>query len=327
MKFYSRICSNISVALGFIFFLLCPFVVNGSLPLIHRSNGPPHPATPNEVDNLKYYMTLSGNSYCDSVIPHRQWECGNCDRTSNMEIVQVFVTPKYDINAMVVRDDDMKRIISVFRGSKTQKNFDANGDIMLTEYKDQGPLVRVHRGFMKSYEEVAPQILPAVQEQIMKYPGYTVATTGHSLGGALATLHGLDLHELGFDASIYSYASPRMGNIGFAKYSSESGAPYHRITSRRDLYVDCPIQLVNYLGYSHAGEESWIQENDEILVCPNGLETDDCYNSDKGLRDNNNHYDYFDLKNNMDCLYQDTMVMSKAVCSFNQLLELRFLPH
>ena len=105
-----------------ILLLLCSLVVNGALDLLYKTNGPPHVATEQETKDFKYYMTLASNSYCDAVIPRRQWDCPNCGKTSHMEIVQVFVTPEYDINAMVVRDDNLKRIISVFRGMSTIYN-------------------------------------------------------------------------------------------------------------------------------------------------------------------------------------------------------------
>ena len=100
----------------FILLLLCSLLVNANINILRKTNGPPHLATTQETQDLKYYMTLAGNSYCETVIPRRQWDCPNCDKTSDMEIVQVFVTPEYDVHAMVVRDDNLKRIISVFRG-------------------------------------------------------------------------------------------------------------------------------------------------------------------------------------------------------------------
>ncbi|KAI7858352.1 Alpha/Beta hydrolase protein [Circinella umbellata] len=307
-----------------ILLLLCSLVVNGALDLLYKTNGSPHVATEQETKDFKYYMTLASNSYCDAVIPRRQWDCPNCGKTSHMEIVQVFVTPEYDINAMVVRDDNLKRIISVFRGSKTEENFIADGEANPVNYENI-PGALVHSGFYEAYKEVATDIVSVVREQVQQYPDYTLATTGHSLGAAIATLHGLDLYRQDFEVAVYSYAQPRLGNRGFALYAVGSGLPYHRITSRRDLYVDCPIYLLGVLSYVHAGEEAWIQENDEILICPNGLESDDCYNSDNGLRSNDDHYKYFDLENNRECLFQGTTYLGYGICSVNQFLELSFL--
>ena len=117
----------------------CLFTFVTSMPVIDKrqaigndsiSTASNRPATDEEVENLKYYMTLAGNAYCSSVIPDGKWECGNCDRTANMIIVKLFTTPKWDTNAMVVRDDKTKRIISVFRGSVSTKNFQAVRIIM-----------------------------------------------------------------------------------------------------------------------------------------------------------------------------------------------------
>ena len=35
-----------------------------------------------------------------------------------------------------------------------------------------------NEGFYNSYKEVAPEIVPVVQDQMKKYPDYTLASTG-----------------------------------------------------------------------------------------------------------------------------------------------------
>ncbi|KAI9266845.1 Alpha/Beta hydrolase protein [Phascolomyces articulosus] len=243
------------------------------------------PATAEEVESLKYYMTLAGNAYCSTVIPGGKWDCGNCDRTKNMEIVKLFTTPKHDTNAMVVRDDERKRIISVFRGSVSTANFQADMDNVLINYPGaQG--TRVHRGFWNSYNEVSDQIVAVVKQQVEQYPDYSLYSTGHSLGGCTSTLHALDLHQQGFNVTLYSNASPRIGNRAFAEYASKAGFPYYRLTNKRDIFVDYPYRI---LGFIHGGEEYWIQSNNQIVVCPNGLETNDCYNSGFGIENVNDH--------------------------------------
>ncbi|KAG2227689.1 hypothetical protein INT45_004731 [Circinella minor] len=246
------------------------------------------PATSQEVENLKYYMTLAGNAYCQTVIPGGKWECGNCDRTANMEIVKLFTTSKWDTNAMVVRDDETKRIISVFRGSVSSKNFQADMDSVLISYPGAKG-TRVHRGFWNSYDEVAKDIVAVVKQQLEEYPDYSLYSTGHSLGGCTSTLHALDLHQQGFNVTLYSNASPRIGNKAFAEYASKAGFPYYRLTNKRDIFVNYPYKLQ---GFVHGGEEYWIQANDQIVVCPNGVETDYCYNSGRGLTNVDDHLQF-----------------------------------
>lgn len=54
---------------------------------------------------------------------------------------------------------------------------------------------QVHRGFYYAYHksQLRPQVSAEVLRLLAAHPGYSVGVTGHSLGGALASLCGLDL--------------------------------------------------------------------------------------------------------------------------------------
>ena len=104
--------------------LLLPLIIASSmalsvvncLPALNKRQSGTRIATAEEEATQRYYMTLAGNAYCETVIPGGKWECPNCNRTAHMTIVKTFKTSTFDTNAMVVRDDDLKRIIGVFRG-------------------------------------------------------------------------------------------------------------------------------------------------------------------------------------------------------------------
>ncbi|KAI8140910.1 catalysis At the Interface: the anatomy of A conformational change in A triglyceride lipase [Fennellomyces sp. T-0311] len=254
-------------------------------------------ATAAEETLQRYYMTLAGNAYCPTVIPGGVWNCPNCHRTDHIEIIQTFTTPEHDTNAMVVRDDDLKRIVAVFRGSASSENWAANLDAVLTNYP-HALTARVHRGFYNSYQEVAGSIIPVITQQVSQYPDYTLAVTGHSLGGATSLLCALDLHQRGFRPSLFTQGAPRVGNLGFARYIVNTNIPYTRLTNKRDLIVDVPSRLS---GFWHAGEEFWIRSDNRIQVCPNGLETSDCANSVTLLKNMADHLNYFDLTSSGSC--------------------------
>ncbi|KAI9497378.1 Alpha/Beta hydrolase protein [Zychaea mexicana] len=265
--------------------LVLPFVSAGPV-FLKRQSDENRMATSEEVENLKYYMTLAGNAYCPTVIPGGQWDCGNCDRTANMEIVEVFTTPEHDTNAMVVRDDERKRIISVFR-EVTISTTSNNSNIQWSELTNNNYLGTYQfKGFYQSYEEVAEQIVSVVEQQVQEYPDYSLTSTGHSLGGCTSTLHALDLHQRGYNVTLYSHAAPRIGNRAFVEYAASTGIPYYRLTNKRDLFVDFPSRL---LGYVHGGTEYWINSRDEIEVCPNGPETNGCYDSGFGIKNIDDH--------------------------------------
>lgn len=79
----------------------------------------------------------------------------------------------------------------------------------------------VHTGFSDSYQAIAQQVRDAAKKLNPALPCYI---TGHSLGGALATLAALDLAlhlpHLKPRIQLYTYAAPRVGDPTFAaKYT------------------------------------------------------------------------------------------------------------
>jgi nuclear pore complex protein Nup85 len=55
------------------------------------------------------------------------------------------------------------------------------------------PQVHVHKGFMHAYSSVRPVLLQLLGKMVADGKLWRVYVTGHSLGGALATLCALDL--------------------------------------------------------------------------------------------------------------------------------------
>ena len=85
--------------------------INGTFAL-----GATRDATTQEIEELTLYSALSANVYCPAVIGGK-WICPNCDKTKHLKIVETFNTLVYDMNGIIVRDDDLKSIIVVFRGT------------------------------------------------------------------------------------------------------------------------------------------------------------------------------------------------------------------
>jgi predicted lipase len=120
------------------------------------------------------------------------------------------------------------------------------------------------------------------------YPSYSVITTGHSLGGAIATLAGAYLRVNGVACDIYTYGSPRVGNDDFVNFvDGQSGSEY-RVT-----HVDDPIPRLpgSLLGYRHTNVEYWLATGGDtttsyaatdIDVCT-GIKNLDCNGGETGL--------------------------------------------
>jgi len=101
---------------------------------------------------------------------------------------------------------------------------------------------RVHNGFRKAILSLWPEILPEIQR--LQTP---IFYTGHSLGGALATLAA----TLRPPRAVYTFGSPRVGNARFV--SLLQNLPVYRIASPRDIVAGMPPTALPF-GYRHVGE-------------------------------------------------------------------------
>ena len=118
----------------------------------------------------------------------------------------------------------------------------------------------VHAGFWNIYT----QIQSSIAELWDKYKGSTslLIITGHSLGGALATLCSYEYASA--NPIVYTFGSPRVGNPTFAKsYNSLYGitqgdslevANVWRVQNNEDLIPSLPFSvLTSTLLYQHVG--------------------------------------------------------------------------
>jgi triacylglycerol lipase len=108
--------------------------------------------------------------------------------------------------------------------------------------------------------ENAPKNYPSIWEVIEKIfknsdyysPGDQVFVTGHSLGGALATMAALHIACLtDCQPIVYTFASPTVGNSGFAKYFSEKVTHSFRIANTEDPVPKLALPGAKMNGYEH----------------------------------------------------------------------------
>ncbi|MFN4113157.1 MAG: lipase family protein [Sphingomonadaceae bacterium] len=123
--------------------------------------------------------------------------------------------------------------------------------------------VLVHAGFLNSYLTLRSKVLDALEGQ----QGVHLFITGHSLGGAIASLMAYDMgvNRPGTFASITLITSgaPRVGNPAFVADMNRFVPDNLRIVVNHD-----PVPAVPYLGgkYQHAGRLLVIGRDDGVLV-------------------------------------------------------------
>lgn len=177
------------------------------------------------------------------------------------------------------------RIIVAFRGTYSIANTVVDLSTVKQEYtpypgEEEGDAPRcnnctVHSGFSKSWNVTSDKIVPYIQAAIATHPGHQLILVGHSLGGAVAALAGLDFISRGWKPFVTTFGEPRLGNRALQQYIderfnipsgnsslvggqegsdalSDMSLPYRRVT-----HIDDPVPLLplSEWGYRmHAGE-------------------------------------------------------------------------
>ncbi|KAK0202293.1 alpha/beta-hydrolase, partial [Desarmillaria ectypa] len=140
--------------------------------------------------------------------------------------------------------------------------------------------IQVHSGFLETFSRTASTILATAQSALASTGAENVVLTGHSLGGALATLDALMLNDALTNVSIKTatFGSPRVGNQAFADFvdASFSKGSYARITNKADPVPHLPPLVLGFVhaqGEVHLGEGGAVacegQEN-ESVGCADG---------------------------------------------------------
>lgn len=115
---------------------------------------------------------------------------------------------------------------------------------------------RIHLGFRIQAIRAAQEVLETVKDLRAAYPNAKVYVTGHSLGGALATLLRCVIEAGGIPVeAVYTFESPRVGNSTWAQwYDVAYGENSFRVVNinqgEQDIVTRVPLSR---LGWRHVG--------------------------------------------------------------------------
>jgi len=165
-------------------------------------------------------------------------------------------------------------IVVVFRGSQEPQDWMTNFSFKDDDFKQKG---RVHRGFKQAIElffqtikqqDLTAKHLPVTVLEDCKAINEhsTIILAGHSLGGALATLAGCHLYEMGIkqeNLEIYTFGAPPVGTEDFCSYYKDKLNIY-RIINENDVVP----KLDKITKFFHLGEEIILPSNEgEVHSC------------------------------------------------------------
>ncbi len=114
----------------------------------------------------------------------------------------------------------------------------------------------IHFGFARAAETVYPTVRALLTDLDRRLP---ILVTGHSLGGAMATLVSHRLVHEGFPVrAVYTYGSPRAGNRIF---HDAYRLPNYRFVNDNDLVPHLPMRLC----YHHVGDLKLLTRDGRLL--------------------------------------------------------------
>ncbi|XP_008663379.1 uncharacterized protein [Zea mays] len=170
-----------------------------------------------------------------------------------------------DTQVAIWCDSSRRRLVVAFRGTEQSRWKDLRTDLMLVpaglnperlggDFKQE---VQVHSGFLGAYDSVRNRIMTLIkyaigyddEEDAENIPRWHVYVTGHSLGGALATLLALELS---------SSQMAKVGNRRFAEVYNAKVKDSWRIVNHRDIIPTVP----RLMGYCHVEAPVYLKFGD-----------------------------------------------------------------
>ena len=182
-----------------------------------------------------------------------------------------------DTNGFIGYLPSDKSIYVAFRGSESISNWisDLNAD------KDPYRLspecnCSVHSGFQNCTESVSAQVLAEVKRLKALYPTYSVKTTGHSLGGALAQMTAMMLIKNGIPTTMINFGQPRVGDKDYAAYSNSVFPNQYRHVHHQDMVPHNPTSGLPYYYWHTAYEMYEDKAGTTIKQCNSSGEDPSC---------------------------------------------------
>ncbi|CAG9996465.1 unnamed protein product [Clonostachys byssicola] len=222
--------------------------------------------TPEEVDLMDLYASYTASAPCNNgtAIGNPVTCYKNCERVEQDGAIVVgsYLGKTTEFAAYMALVESRKQIIWVGRGSATPKNWDTNLKTRLIP-SDLVDGAKIHTGFSTAWDEISRDVFTTLEEQVSKHPDYDIIITGGSLGGAVATIAAAHIREAGYQADLYTYGSPRIGNGVLVDFITQQPGKSYRVTHRHDLVPRIPTPNVlwwpDWPQYRHVSPEYWLQ--------------------------------------------------------------------
>lgn len=198
------------------------------------------------IDLAKYFLKLAGFGYCYIEGMKSEHCCPELLNDEGWTLVAFDKISTHNFNFAILRHDKHKKIVVTFPGTrgKTQllSEIYCNKGIPLKDEPNQ----KIFHYFYYIYQEINEKIRGILKEIYKQYDDYQYIFTGHSLGGAMATIFSLDsvkynnLQKKNNSPVLITYGQPRTGNDIFANEVMKYIPIVWRVVRQGDLVATMP---------------------------------------------------------------------------------------
>ncbi|ORZ31296.1 Alpha/Beta hydrolase protein [Catenaria anguillulae PL171] len=257
--------------------------------------------TMSAISDFKDIAHYGAVAYCAEGANLQGWKCGRKCQTPVIQSSTLHSVINVEGSfAFIALRPSHSQIVVTIRGTKTLENWWDNLTglkrsplpVYLTNLTqaEGGQDATVHSGFVDSYRPLRAPLQLALRTLLQglspaaNTSDWSLVFTGHSLGGAVATLAALDLAAADFAVErsrirLVSFGMPRMGNVQFANLVDRVLAGrVARVVEENDLEPHLPPM---WSGYRHFSGERYVtgeQGARSVKACV-GQEDDTCSNA------------------------------------------------
>ena len=143
-----------------------------------------------------------------------------------------------------------------FRGTEPKEMSDVKADLNAIQRKGLHNKGDVHAGFQGEINKVWDDLnftIADIQDR-------KIYITGHSLGGAMATICAKRFQEEGLEKlCLYTYGSPRVGD---KRWVSTLQVPHYRFQNNNDVVCKVPFWM---MGYRHHGTNVYMNYKGKVV--------------------------------------------------------------
>lgn len=162
-----------------------------------------------------------------------------------------------ETNTQCILVGDEEKVVIAFRGTENLEDWKTNINLAKAAWK----VGMVHSGFWRSINSVWPTATARLNS--LRTNNQPIWITGHSLGGALATLAcGLLDDELPEEsiAGVYTFGQPRVGDIIFAQtVDKRVKKRFFRVVNNNDIVTRIPS-----VKYQHVGNQLYFDARGDL---------------------------------------------------------------